>query len=65
MSSSDTTHSRSRLEPTTERVTFRATDAQLEGLETLVDDDVFPNRSEAIRAAIDELVTAETRGDSE
>lgn len=55
-------HARSRLEPgqTTERVTFRTTEAQLEELEALVDDGVYPNRSAAIRAAVDQLAASET-----
>lgn len=50
--------SRSRLENgrTLNRVTFRATDDQLAALESLVDDDVYHSRSEAIRAGIRELL---------
>ena len=41
---------------TMERVTLRVPAAQLENIEQLVDDGEFPNRSEAIRAAVRELV---------
>lgn len=49
---------RSRLAPrrTLDRVTFRATDEQLAAIESLVDADVYRNRSEAIRAGIEELL---------
>ncbi|MDS0474207.1 ribbon-helix-helix domain-containing protein [Natrinema sp. 1APR25-10V2] len=51
-------HNRSRLEngPTLDRVTFRATDEQLAAIESLVDDDVYRNRSEVIRAGIQRLL---------
>ncbi|GAB3670181.1 ribbon-helix-helix domain-containing protein [Halopiger thermotolerans] len=50
--------SRSRLENgrTLNRITFRATDDQLAALESLVEDDVYHSRSEAIRAGIRELL---------
>ncbi|ELY68905.1 ribbon-helix-helix domain-containing protein [Natrinema versiforme] len=43
-----------------ERVTFRATEAQLGALGELVDAGLFPNRSAAIRAAVRQLVADET-----
>ncbi len=39
-----------------ERVTVRLPERQLRGVEGLVEEGEFPNRSEAIRAAIRELV---------
>lgn len=49
---------RSRLEPrqTSDRVTIRTTDDQLEAIESLVSADIYPNRSEAIRAGIEALI---------
>ncbi len=44
-----------------ERVTFRATESQLAEVEALVDAGEFPNRSEAIREAVRQLVSAESR----
>jgi len=41
---------------TMERVTLRAPAQQIESIEQLVDAGEFPNRSEAIRAAIRDLV---------
>ncbi|WP_254862249.1 ribbon-helix-helix domain-containing protein [Halovivax gelatinilyticus] len=53
----------SRLEPrrTRERVTVRTTDEQLEAIESLVTADVYPNRSEAIRAGIDAVIERHDR----
>ncbi|AEH39137.1 ribbon-helix-helix domain-containing protein [Halopiger xanaduensis] len=50
--------SRSRLENdrTLNRITFRATDDQLAALESLVEDDVYHSRSEALRAGIQQLL---------
>lgn len=50
--------SRSRLENgrTLNRITFRATDDQLAALESLVDDEIYHSRSEAIRAGIQQLL---------
>ncbi len=48
-----------------DRVTFRETESQLERVDALVDSGEFPNRSEAIRAALAQLVSEETRGDSD
>ncbi len=48
-----------------ERVTIRIPTTQLERVESLVDAGVFPNRSEAIRAAIRQLGERETRGESD
>lgn len=47
-----------------ERVAFRETESQLERVDALVDRDVYPNRSEAIRAALAQLVSAESRGET-
>lgn len=49
-------HSRAENGPTLERVTFRATDDQLESLESLVDDGVYHSRSEALRASVQQLL---------
>jgi len=43
-----------------ERVTFRATKEQLAEVEALVDAGEFPNRSEAIREAVRQLVGEES-----
>ncbi|WP_226043367.1 ribbon-helix-helix domain-containing protein [Natrinema sp. DC36] len=48
-----------------DRVTFRETESQLERVDALVDDGQFPNRSEAIRAALAQLVSEETRGEND
>lgn len=69
-SSSDTVApepSRSRLETaeTLGRVTFRVTDDQLAALESLVDDDVYHSRSEAIRAGIQRLLDHHDRDDTD
>lgn len=53
---SDSCRSRLENEPTLNRITFRATDDQLAGLESLVDDGVYHSRSEAIRAGIRQLL---------
>ena len=48
-----------------ERVTVRVTERRLDELEALVDAGEYPNRSEAIREGLRQLVgedTAETRG---
>ncbi|AEH39491.1 ribbon-helix-helix domain-containing protein [Halopiger xanaduensis] len=41
---------------TMDRVSFRVPDRQLEDLDALVDRGRYPNRSEAIRAAVRQLV---------
>lgn len=53
----------SRLEPrrTLERVTFRTTDEQLTAIESLVEADVYPNRSEVIRAGIEAVIEHHAR----
>lgn len=60
-------HNRSRLEngPTLDRVTFRATDEQLAAIEALVDADVYRNRSEAIRAGLQQLLEHHDRIDGD
>lgn len=40
-----------------ERVTLRIPEQQVRAIEALVDDGEFPNRSEAIRAAVRSMVT--------
>jgi Arc/MetJ-type ribon-helix-helix transcriptional regulator len=40
-----------------ERVTLRIPEQQVEAIEALVDDGEYPNRSEAIRAAVRSMVT--------
>ncbi|MFC3957057.1 ribbon-helix-helix domain-containing protein [Halovivax cerinus] len=49
---------RSRLAPrrTLDRITFRTTDEQIDAIESLVSADVYPNRSEAIRAGIEAVI---------
>jgi Arc/MetJ-type ribon-helix-helix transcriptional regulator len=42
-----------------ERVTLRFPKEQVEDVERLVDDGTFPNRSEAIRAAVREMLDEE------
>ena len=39
-----------------ERVTFRAPAEQIEEIEQLVDDGEYPNRSEAVRDAVRDLI---------
>ncbi|WP_121743238.1 ribbon-helix-helix domain-containing protein [Natronorubrum halophilum] len=58
---------RSRLEngQTLERVTFRATDEQLAALESLVDDDVYYTRSEALRAGVQQLLERHRQDDAD
>jgi Arc/MetJ-type ribon-helix-helix transcriptional regulator len=46
----------------TERLTIRIDQHRLDELEALVDSGAFPNRAEAVRAAIDELVEVEDDG---
>lgn len=48
-----------------ERVTFRASDEQLAALESLVDDDVYHSRSEALRAGIRHLLERHDRSDGD
>ncbi|WP_247731573.1 ribbon-helix-helix domain-containing protein [Halovivax limisalsi] len=57
---------RSRLEPRqiSDRVTVRTTDEQLEAIESLVSADVYPNRSEAIRAGIEAVIERHDPDDS-
>lgn len=58
-------HNRNRLEngQTLDRVTFRATDEQLAAIESLVDAGVYRNRSEVIRAGIQQLLEQHGRID--
>lgn len=53
-------HDRETTATGCERVTVRDTDGQLEEIDALVDAGQFPNRSEAIREAIRQLVGSET-----
>jgi len=46
------------MEPDTEKVTIRIPKRHLKGLDFLVEIDDFPSRSEAIRAAIRDLIYA-------
>jgi Arc/MetJ-type ribon-helix-helix transcriptional regulator len=56
------TQNRSESNPTltersaTERVTFRLPESQLEALEALAEQGEYPNRSEAIRCAVRQLL---------
>ena len=63
--SSSLEHSRDRLldGPATERLTYRERADVLEELDMLVEGGPYRNRSEAIRAATRQLVSAETRGE--
>lgn len=58
-------HDRETTATGCERVTVRDTDGQLEAIDALVDAGQFPNRSEAVREAIRQLVSAESWGDSD
>lgn len=62
--STDASHSRLENGRTLNRITFRATDDQLAALESLVEDDVYHSRSEAIRAGIQQLLEHHESGDS-
>ncbi|UHQ98706.1 ribbon-helix-helix domain-containing protein (plasmid) [Natrinema zhouii] len=48
-----------------ERVTFRDIDGQLEAIDALVESGVYANRSEAIRAALAQFVSAEPWGEND
>lgn len=64
--SAETTHrDREQTGEPTERVTVRVPTAQLEDIEALVEAGRYPNRSEAIRAAIGQLVASESEGESD
>ncbi len=52
----DPDHSRLTDGQPLERVTFRATDEQLAALESLVDDEIYATRSEALRAGVQQLL---------
>lgn len=52
----DRHNSRRTYRQTHDRITVRTTDEQLEAIESLVSADVYPNRSEAIRAGIDAVI---------
>ncbi|UTF55879.1 ribbon-helix-helix domain-containing protein [Natronosalvus rutilus] len=56
-------HSRLETRQTLDRVTFRATDEQLEALESLVDADIYHIRSQAIRAGIQRLLEEHAQAD--
>lgn len=63
--SSDLEHNRSRLEASqpTDRVSYREREDTLEAIDALVDDGVYPNRSAAIRAATQDLVSEDGGSD--
>jgi antitoxin ParD1/3/4 len=48
-----------------ERVTLRIPKQQIEEVEQLVDTGEFPNRSEAIRSAVREMINEQKESDSE
>ncbi|AEH36867.1 MULTISPECIES: ribbon-helix-helix domain-containing protein [Halopiger] len=48
-----------------ERVTLRIPKQQIEEVEQLVDSGEFPNRSEAIRSAVREMINEEYDGQTE
>lgn len=50
---------------THDRITVRTTDEQLAAIESLVSADVYPNRSEVIRAGIDAVIERHARGDAD
>lgn len=54
--------SRSRSENRMERITFRIPQHRLKQIETLVERDVYQNRSQAIRDAIGELIPEQPTG---
>ncbi|MFC6718032.1 ribbon-helix-helix domain-containing protein [Natrialbaceae archaeon GCM10025810] len=62
---SDPHHSRLDDRRTLERVTFRTSDEQLAALETLVEEEVYHTRSEAIRAGIQRLLERHGADDSD
>ena len=45
-----------------ERVTLRIPEQQIEEVEQLVDSGEFPNRSEAIRSAVREMINEQSEG---
>lgn len=47
---------KTRMRNRKERVTFRIPEEMLEQVEELVDEDEYPNRSEAIRSALTDLL---------
>lgn len=50
---------------TMERVTLRIPKQQIEGVERMVETGEFPNRSEAIRAAVREMLNEQNDGTTE
>lgn len=48
--------SRRTCRRTHDRITVRTTDEQREAIESLVTADIYPNRSEAIRAGIEAII---------
>lgn len=59
----DRHHSRRTCRQTHDRITVRTTDEQREAIESLVSADVYPNRSEAIRAGIEAIVEKHAQDD--
>lgn len=51
--------------PTHDRLTFRTTDEQLAAIESLVEADVYPNRSEVIRAGIEAVLERQARAETD
>ena len=49
-------HSKLTSSETMDRVTYRQSTADLEAVDTLVEAGVYPNRSEALRAAVRQFV---------
>lgn len=49
----------------TERLTYREDGDVLEAIDALVETDAYPNRSEAVRDATRQLVSAESWGENE
>lgn len=60
----DRYRSRQERRRTRDRITVRTTDEQLEAIESLVTADVYPNRSEAIRAGIDAVIERHAQDDT-
>lgn len=49
----------------TERITVRIPEEQLHGVEDLVESGVYPNRSEAIRESVRDLLRRQTENEDE
>lgn len=61
----DQHNSRRTCRQTHERLTVRTTEEQREAIESLVTADVYPNRSEAVRAGIEAIVERHGPGETD